>query len=135
MARLIIAIIFTTLLFTGFSFAKGFKVGGFKSYKSYKSQSTLKHGNEPISQKYDTTKLKNKNLKTVKSSQNMKKPSFLNNPIFKWFIGGMIFGAILSMLLGYGFHIGMPGLLEILLIVGLIYIIYKSFKKKEYAHG
>ena len=129
-----------SLVFTGISYAKGFKMGGFKSYKSYKSyksQSTLKHGNEPISKKYDTQKLKNKfnakQPKSIKTTQKnyRNKPFFLSNPIFKWLIGGMIFGAILSMLMGYGFHFGMPGLLEILLIIGIGYLIYKAIKSSK----
>lgn len=59
------------------------------------------------------------------------RPSFLSNPIFKWLIGGMIFGAILSLLLGHGFQIGMPGLLEILLLAGIVFLMYKMFRSKR----
>ncbi|MEZ0323106.1 MAG: Tim44-like domain-containing protein [Hydrogenothermaceae bacterium] len=59
------------------------------------------------------------------------KPSFLSNPIFKWLIGGMIFGALLSLLMGHGFQIGTPGLLEILLILGVVYLIFRALKSKS----
>jgi len=95
--------------------AKGFKFKTYKSYKSYKQpskKSTLDH------------------------SYNKFKKSKPNTPIFqnqwfKWFIGGMIFGAFISFLMGQGFHIGMPGLLEILLIAFLVYFIYRYFKTKK----
>jgi hypothetical protein len=79
-----------SLIFSGISYAKGFKVGGFKSYKSYpayKSQSTLKHGDEPVSKKYNTQNLKDKfnNNKTTSNYQKNtnNRPSFFSNPIFK----------------------------------------------------
>jgi hypothetical protein len=35
------------------------------------------------------------------------------NPLFRWLVGGLILGALLSLLLGHGFQVGTPGLLEI----------------------
>ena len=100
--------------------AKGFKFKSYKSYKSYKQpqkKSTLDHS-----------------FNKVKKSKNQT-PIF-QKQWFKWFIGGMIFGALLSFLMGYGFHLGMPGLLEIIIIGLLVYLIYKYFKtkKEEYSY-
>jgi hypothetical protein len=43
------------------------------------------------------------------------------NPLFKWLVGGLILGALLSLLLGHGFQVGTPGLLEIVLLAFLGY--------------
>jgi hypothetical protein len=43
------------------------------------------------------------------------------NPLFKWLVGGLILGALLSLLLGHGFQVGTPGLLEIVLLALLGY--------------
>lgn len=59
------------------------------------------------------------------------KPSFLNSSWFKWLIGGMFFGAILSLLLGHGFNFGMPGILEILLFIGIIYFLFRLFRRNQ----
>ncbi|MEJ5172081.1 MAG: TIM44-like domain-containing protein, partial [Hydrogenothermaceae bacterium] len=40
------------------------------------------------------------------------------------------FGALLSLLMGYGFDIGMPGLLEILFILGVGYLIFRMLKSR-----
>ncbi len=105
--------------------AKGGFGKGFKSYKSYKySPPKYKSQQKLYNQKKQQNQSVNKNV-----TQRKKAPLF-QNPIFKWLIGGMIFGAILSFLMGYGFHLGAPGLLEILLIGGVIYFLFKKFKKK-----
>ncbi len=97
---------------------------GFRSFKSYKfnksKQSTLSHGEEKS--------LKNKNSF---SKNRMKNNSFFGGGIFKWLIGGMIFGALLSFLMGNGLHFGAPGLLEIILIGVIIYFIYRAFTKSK----
>ncbi len=121
MKKYILVFIMISLLFNidvsfskmGFGKSTGFR--SYKSYKFYKKQKTLKQRNY-------------KQKLTQKKISTNRRPSFLNNPIFRWLIGGMIFGALLSFLLGYGFHIGAPGLLEILLIVGIIYFLFKKFK-------
>lgn len=141
MRKFLSLILIAGLVFSNISFAKGFRIGGFKYYKG---SSTLKHGNspfikkttsdKPVSQKYDTTKLKQKfqNNKTQTSKttalNRQSNRGFLSSPLFKWLIGSMIFGAILSLLMGHGFHFGAPGLLELLLILGIIYLIYKAIK-------
>ncbi len=102
------------------------KSSSFKSYKTFKYQKPKKSLNENI--KVTKKQMHKKNqLKSQKS-----KPSFFQNPVFKWLIGGMIFGALLSFLLGYGLQIGMPGLLEILLIAGIIYFLFKKLRKNSY---
>ncbi len=69
------------------------------------------------------------------------KPSFLNSGIFKMLVGGLIIGALLSMFMGSGLEFGMPGVLEILLIGGILFLIVRMFlksrqkEKLQYAGG
>jgi hypothetical protein len=57
------------------------------------------------------------------------------NPLFKWLVGGLILGALLSLLLGHGFQVGTPGLLEIVLLALLGYLalrfILNSLRRHE----
>ena len=57
------------------------------------------------------------------------------NPLFKWLVGGLILGALLSLLLGHGFQVGTPGLLEIVLLALLGYLalrfMFKSLRRQE----
>ena len=57
------------------------------------------------------------------------------NPLFKWLVGGLILGALLSLLLGHGFQVGTPGLLEIVLLALLGYLalrfILNSLRRQE----
>jgi F0F1-type ATP synthase assembly protein I len=57
------------------------------------------------------------------------------NPLFKWLVGGLILGALLSLLLGHGFQVGTPGLLEIVLLALLGYFalrfILNSLRRHE----
>ena len=57
------------------------------------------------------------------------------NPLFKWLVGGLILGALLSLLLGHGFQVGNPGLLEIGLLALLGYFalrfILNSLRRHE----
>jgi len=57
------------------------------------------------------------------------------NPLFKWLVGGLILGALLSLLLGYGFQVGTPGLLEIMLLALLGYFalrfMFNSLRRQE----
>lgn len=58
------------------------------------------------------------------------RPSFFNSPMFKMIAGGLLIGALFSMFSGHGFQgFGAPGLIEILLIGGLIYFIYRRFTR------
>ncbi len=106
------------ILLFNISYSKGFK-GGFKSYKLYqtkiKKKSAMEHSYYKI-----------KRNKTSSSS-------LLQSKWFRWFIGGMIFGAFLSFLMGNGLHIGMPGLLELMLIGTVIYFLVSKIKNRERA--
>lgn len=62
-------------------------------------------------------------------------PSFLNSGLFKMLVGGLFIGAILSMLMGEGLQFGTPGLLEILIIAGLLYFLYRRFAQKKASEG
>jgi len=57
------------------------------------------------------------------------------NPLFKWLVGGLILGALLSLLLGHGFQVGTPGLLEIMLLALLGYLalrfMFNSLRRQE----
>jgi len=57
------------------------------------------------------------------------------NPLFKWLVGGLILGALLSLLLGHGFQVGTPGLLEIVLLALLGYLalrfMFNSLRRQE----
>jgi len=57
------------------------------------------------------------------------------NPLFRWLVGGLILGALLSLLLGHGFQVGTPGLLEIGLLALLGYFalrfILNSLRRQE----
>jgi len=57
------------------------------------------------------------------------------NPLFKWLVGGLILGALLSLLLGHGFQVGTPGLLEIVLLALLGYLalrfMFNSLRRHE----
>jgi hypothetical protein len=57
------------------------------------------------------------------------------NPLFRWLVGGLILGALLSLLLGHGFQVGNPGLLEIVLLALLGYFalrfILNSLRRHE----
>jgi hypothetical protein len=57
------------------------------------------------------------------------------NPLFKWLVGGLILGALLSLLFGHGFQVGTPGLLEIVLLALLGYLVlrfmFNSLRRHE----
>ncbi len=57
------------------------------------------------------------------------------NPLFRWLVGGLILGALLSLLLGHGFQVGAPGLLEIGLLALLGYLalrfMFNSLRRQE----
>lgn len=69
--------------------------------------------------------------KTPAQAQPMQKPSFFNSGMFKWLVGGLFIGALLSMLMGHGFAFGTPGLLEILIIGGIIFLIIRMVMKSR----
>lgn len=60
------------------------------------------------------------------------RPSFFNSPMFRMIAGGLLIGALFSMFSGHGFQgFGAPGLIEILLIGGIIYFIYRRFSRSR----
>ena len=63
--------------------------------------------------------------------QPVQKPSFFNSGLFKMLVGGLFIGGILSLLMGHGFQFGSPGLIEILLIGGLLFFIYRRFMRSR----
>lgn len=123
--------VFIAMILIGFltvddSFARAGK-GSSSGFRSYKMQDFNRVNKNPSYQ----TPSKQNQVQNQPVYGPQQKPSFLSNPIFKWLIGGMIFGALLSLLLGHGFNIGMPGLLEILLIIGIVYLIFRMLSKKR----
>lgn len=123
---LILFTIFTFLIvLTEDSFARAGKgkSTNFRSYEMRDFNKTNKPVNNPSNPNYSQQRSYQQPLQ--------QKPSFFSNPIFKWLIGGLIFGAILSLLMGYGLQFGMPGLLEILLLIGLAYFIFRMVAKKR----
>ncbi|AHE96774.1 hypothetical protein THERU_02825 [Thermocrinis ruber] len=69
-------------------------------------------------QQKDINKTQLEKSKPANQTQN---PTY-TNPLFRWLVGGLILGALLSLLLGHGFQVGTPGLLEIGILVLLGYL-------------
>lgn len=63
--------------------------------------------------------------------QPLQKPSFFSSGLFKMLVGGLFIGGILSLLMGHGFQFGAPGLIEILLIGGLLFFIFRRFMRSR----
>lgn len=123
----ILSVMFMFLLFTmDESFARAGKgrSSGFRNYNT--QQFNYKQNTDRQTSSYQQTHTYNKQPQNVAS-----KPSFLNSSWFKWLVGGMFFGAILSLLLGHGFNFGMPGIFEILLFIGIIYLLFRLFRKNQ----
>jgi hypothetical protein len=68
-------------------------------------------------QQRDINKTQLEKSKPTNKTQN----PIYTNPLFRWLVGGLILGALLSLLLGHGFQVGTPGLLEIGLLALLGY--------------
>jgi hypothetical protein len=87
-------------------------------------------GKIPTQQK-DINKTQLEKSKLTNKTQN----PIHTNPLFRWLVGGLILGALLSLLLGYGFQMGAPGLLEIVLLAFLGYFalrfILNSLRRQE----
>jgi hypothetical protein len=84
----------------------------------------------PIQQK-DINKTQLEKSRLANKTQN----PIYTNPLFKWLVGGLILGALLSLLLGHGFQVGTPGLLEVGLLALLGYFalrfILNSLRRQE----
>lgn len=94
--------------------AGGGRSSGFRSYNSQRVTTPQKQVQQPASQPQPG----------MQAAQ--PRPSFFNNPMFKMIAGGLLIGALFSMFSGGGFQgFGAPGLIEILLIGGIIYFIYR----------
>ena len=97
--------------------------------KPYQSKD-LEKGKTSTQQK-DINKTQLEKSKLTNQTQN----PIYTNPLFKWLVGGLILGALLSLLLGHGFQVGTPGLLEIGLLALLGYFalrfILNSLRRQE----
>jgi predicted lipid-binding transport protein (Tim44 family) len=106
------------------SFARvgGGKSSGFRTYKSQPSpQQAPRQDQSPARTPQQTPQ------------QPLQKPSFFNSGIFKMLVGGLLIGGLFSLLAGHGFQFGAPGLLEILLIGGIIFLLFRRFSQKRQA--
>lgn len=124
--RVLFILILSLILMVEDSFARAGKgkSSGFRNYNTQEFNYKKPQNTQP-----QTSTFSNQHSHTTQPISS--KPSFLSSPIFKWLVGGMIFGALLSFLLGYGFNVGMPGLLEILLLGGVFLFLYKMLKKRQ----
>ena len=83
------------------------------------------------------TQQKNINKTQLEKSKltNQTQNPIYTNSLFRWLVGGLILGALLSFLLGHGFQVGTPGLLEIGLLVLLGYFalrfMFNSLRRQE----
>lgn len=101
----------------------GGKSSGFRTYKSQPSpQQTPRQDQQSVSRTQQQT-----------PQQPLQRPSFLNSGLFKMLVGGLLIGGILSLLAGQGFQFGAPGLLEILLIGGILFFLFRRFSQKKQA--
>lgn len=100
--------------------AGGGRSSGFRSYNSSRVNTPQKQVQQPAAQPQPG----------MQAAQ--PRPSFFNNPMFKMIAGGLLIGALFSMFSGGGFQgFGAPGLIEILLIGGIIYFIYRRFSRSR----
>jgi hypothetical protein len=79
-------------------------------------QKDFEKGKIPTQQK-DINKTQLEKSRLTNKTQN----PIYTNPLSRWLVGGLILGALLSLLLGHGFQVGTPRLLEIGLLVLLTY--------------
>jgi hypothetical protein len=97
--------------------------------KSYKPKDFEK--GKTNTQQKDINKTQLEKSKLTNKTQN----PIYTNPLFKWLVGGLILGALLSLLLGHGFQVGTPGLLEIVLLALIVYFalrfIFNSLRRHE----
>ncbi len=114
----ILSLLTFLIMMAGDGFARAGKgtSSGFRSYKQQPSQS-------------QPTQQQNIN-KPSPQAQAMQKQSFFNSGMFKFLVGGLFIGALLSFLMGGNFDFGgMPGLIELLIIV-LVFILFLKIVMK-----
>lgn len=119
---LIFISIFTLFAFAATeSFARvgGGRSSGFRSYKSQPSRSQDSVTKTPQQQQ------------TQPPLQQQARPSFFSSPLFKTLAGGLLIGGLLSLFMGHGMNFGTPGLLDILIIGGLLFFIYRAFSRRR----
>lgn len=98
----------------------GGRSSGFRSYKSSRVNTPQKQVQQPAAQPQPGMQA------------HQPRPSFFNSPMFRMIAGGLLIGALFSMFSGHGFQgFGAPGLIEILLIGGIIYFIYRRFSRSR----
>ena len=90
---------------------------GFRSYKPQRSSPTQNQQNNYRS--------------SQQQAQPGQRPSFFNSGMFRGLMGGMLLGGLLSMFMGHGFQFGSPGLIEILLIGGVLFFLYRRFARRK----
>jgi predicted lipid-binding transport protein (Tim44 family) len=91
---------------------------GFRSYKPQRSSPAQNQQN-------------NYRSSQQQQAQPGQRPSFFNGGMFRGLMGGMLLGGLLSMFMGHGFQFGSPGLIEILLIGGIIFFLYRRFARPK----
>ncbi len=118
---IILSMVTFLVMLAGESFARAGK-GSSSGFRSYKQQSQPATPTQPAQQNIN---------KSPTQAQPMQKPSFFQSGIFRMLVGGLIIGALLSFLMGQGFEFGMPGLLEILIIGGIIFLVVRMITKSR----
>ena len=114
---IVLSVLTFLVMAAGESFARAGKgsSSGFRS-KPAQTQPQQQNINKPQSQ--------------TQPMQAMQNPSFLNSGIFRMLVGGLFIGALLSLFMGGDFDFGgMPGLVELLIIV-LIFILFLKIVMK-----
>jgi predicted lipid-binding transport protein (Tim44 family) len=96
---------------------------GFRSYNSQRYTQPSQNNNQ---QSYNRSS-------QPQQAQPGQRPSFFNSGMFKGLVGGMLLGGLFSMFMGHGFQFGSPGLIEILLIGGIIFLLFRRFTKAKQA--
>jgi len=96
---------------------------GFRSYNSQRYTQPSQNNNQ---QSYNRSS-------QPQQAQPGQRPPFFNSGMFKGLVGGMLLGGLFSMFMGHGFQFGSPGLIEILLIGGIIFLLFRRFTKAKQA--
>jgi predicted lipid-binding transport protein (Tim44 family) len=97
--------------------------GSSSGFRSYKPQR--------YNQSSPTQNQQNNYRSSQQQAQPGQRPSFFNSGMFRGLMGGMLLGGLLSMFMGHGFQFGSPGLIEILLIGGVLFFLYRRFARRK----